>query len=85
MNEPQSENGAQALWVHPAPESSQMWAFMQQVNRDHNLRLKDYKELYQWSIDNVADFWAAVWNFVGIVSSTPYEKVFRPHAISRLA
>ena len=63
------------LWRHPAPESTQMWEFLQQMNKEHELQMKSYEDLYQWSIDNVSDFWAAVWQYTGIVSSTPFEEV----------
>lgn len=37
--------------------------------------MKSYDELYQWSIEDVASFWAAVWDYVGIVASAPYDEV----------
>ena len=63
------------LWRHPAPESTQMWEFLQKINHNQGTSMKSYDELFQWSIDNVADFWAAVWDYVGIVASVPYEEV----------
>jgi acetoacetyl-CoA synthetase len=35
----------------------------------------DYKELWQWSVDKPADFWATVWEYFQIQSHTPYIKV----------
>lgn len=52
-----------------------MWDFMQQMNKEHRLQLKTYKELYQWSIDNIAEFWDAAWRFTGIRASAPYKQV----------
>ncbi|MFO7598398.1 MAG: acetoacetate--CoA ligase, partial [Candidatus Desulfacyla sp.] len=31
--------------------------------------------LYQWSIDNIPDFWASMWEFAGIKASRPYTRV----------
>lgn len=72
---PQSQSLGTELWRHPAPESTQMWEFLQEANKEHGLNMKNYEELYQWSISNVSDFWAAVWQYTGIVASTPYEEV----------
>jgi acetoacetyl-CoA synthetase len=34
-----------------------------------------YDELWQWSVDHVDDFWAAIWEFFGIESETGFERV----------
>jgi len=54
-----------------------MWKFLQTVNKDKGLQLRDYDDLYNWSIDQVSDFWAAVWKFTGIRASAPYDEVGR--------
>jgi hypothetical protein len=51
---------ATELWRHGSPEATQMWKFLQHVNAKYNLTLKDYPELYKWSVDNVAEFWGDV-------------------------
>ncbi|KAF1739768.1 Acetoacetyl-CoA synthetase [Beauveria bassiana] len=61
---------AEVLWTHPDPTSTPMWQFIQRVNAEHNLALAGYPDLYRWSIDRIADFWRACWDFVGIVAST---------------
>ncbi|KAL2124807.1 hypothetical protein VTJ04DRAFT_1172 [Mycothermus thermophilus] len=71
---------AAELWRHPHPEGTQMWKFLNHVNTKYGLDLKDYQELYKWSVDNVADFWGEVWNFVGIKASKPYDQVLPPDA-----
>ncbi|KAF2148259.1 acetoacetate-CoA ligase, partial [Myriangium duriaei CBS 260.36] len=73
-------NGAHAvhpgeeLWRHPDPQSSQMWDFLTNVNKKYNKNLTTYNQLYQWSIDNVAEFWSETWQHVGIRASKPFEK-----------
>lgn len=71
----QGLDSAQELWRHPDPEQSQMWGFIQRVNEEHGLDMRSYKELHQWSIDHISDFWAAVWDYVFITSSEPYKEV----------
>ena len=48
-----------------------MQKFMERVKPG----LKGYWELYEWSIENISDFWAAVWDFTEIRFSKPYEQV----------
>lgn len=81
MDQPNNTNNTNGqdlgseLWRHSAPESTQMWDFLQTVNKEKGLQLKSYDDLYDWSIDKVADFWAAVWQFTGIKASVSYEEV----------
>ena len=49
--------------------------FISQVNQTHHLSLTSYSELYDWSINEAADFWATLWDFVGIRASRPYSAV----------
>jgi len=63
------------LWRHPDPESTQMWEFLLSVNKQYDLNLNTYEDLYQWSIKQIPNFWAAVWQYVGIRASQPYQKV----------
>lgn len=70
------------LWRHPRPESTPMWRFIQHVNTRHRLGLRGYPDLYKWSVDNVAAFWADVWDFFGIVASQMAPQVRRPRPSS---
>ncbi len=65
----------QKLWTHSDPKSSRMAAFMQDISRKYNVKLEGYEELYQWSIENIAEFWAEAWKFTGIVSSKGFDEV----------
>ncbi|MEA2413156.1 MAG: acetoacetyl-CoA synthetase [Thermoleophilaceae bacterium] len=35
----------------------------------------DYNELWQWSVDNLDEFWASIWDFFEVEASQPYERV----------
>ena len=52
-----------------------MKRFMDTVNDSHGLRLSSYSQLYKWSVENIAEFWAALWDFVGVTASRAYEQV----------
>lgn len=65
------------LWV-PSEErkrNANITCFIDMINSRHSLDIRDYHTLWQWSIDNREDFWAAVWEFGNIISSRPHEKV----------
>jgi len=65
------------LW-RPSDEwqqQSNMTAYMQWLADNRNLRFSDYDELYQWSIEHIEDFWQSIWEYFGIISTTPYTQV----------
>ncbi len=56
-------------------ENANMTRFISFVNEKYGLKIDSYWQLYDWSVDKVADFWAAVWDFVDIKASQGYEEV----------
>ena len=65
------------LW-EPSKEwikNAEVTRFIEFVNIEYGLSIKTGKELYRWSVDKIPDFWAAMWNFSGIIASKPYDKV----------
>lgn len=66
-----------ALW-EPSQErikSANMTRFMGFANDNYGANVTDFPALYQWSINNREDFWAAVWDFCGVIASKTYDKV----------
>ncbi|KAF4316498.1 hypothetical protein BBO99_00007456 [Phytophthora kernoviae] len=65
------------LWTPPLSllESSNWTKFTQLVNKHHGLTLEKPQDLWQWSVDNLEQFWEAAWDFTGMISSQPYTKV----------
>jgi len=49
--------------------------FIDFVNKKYGLEINSYAQLYDWSIENIPDFWAAMWEFGGINASREYDKV----------
>ncbi len=49
--------------------------FIDFVNKEYGQNVKNGKELYKWSVEQIPDFWAAMWDFAGIIASKKYEKV----------
>ncbi len=68
---------AKLLWK-PSEErirNSNMYRFMEIVNGKFDLKFTEYNQLHHWSIENIPDFWAAMWDFAQIVHSRAYESV----------
>jgi acetoacetyl-CoA synthetase len=56
-------------------KNSNMYRFISFVNQRFGRDFKDYANLYDWSVNNIADFWAAAWDFLGIKASRKYDTV----------
>jgi acetoacetyl-CoA synthetase len=68
---------AKLLWK-PTDEQikkSNMYRFMKFINQTYDQNFKEYASLYDWSIDNISDFWAAFWDFADIIHSKRYDQV----------
>jgi acetoacetyl-CoA synthetase len=48
---------------------------MRWVNDRYAQDIDSYPALYQWSIDQPANFWAAWWEYARIIASQPYDRV----------
>ncbi|UCH07997.1 MAG: acetoacetate--CoA ligase [Deltaproteobacteria bacterium] len=68
---------AKLLWK-PSQErikNSNMYRFMDFANQKYGTDFSEYRPLYQWSVENIPEFWATFWDFAGIISSKPYDTV----------
>ena len=65
------------LWepTEERKKNANITRFMEFVNKRYKKNFHSYKELYDWSVDMIPDFWASVWDFVEIKSSKGYEMV----------
>ncbi len=67
-----------ALLWSPSPEWSsgtEMARFMRFASERAGKSFGDYDELWRWSVTESDAFWAAIWDFCGVVASRPYERV----------
>ncbi len=70
------------IWEPPEErkKNANMSKFIAFVNEQYGKKFDSYNELYDWSINNLADFWASVWHFCEIKASKPYHTVVtNPH------
>ena len=64
------------LWT-PSKEvqkASNMYAFMELVNREKGRNYRNYRELYRFSVDEPEAFWDILFRYLDIVHSVGYER-----------
>ncbi len=68
---------AERLW-QPTPEqieNANMTRFIRFVNERCGTSISDYDALWEWSVEAISEFWAALWDFVEIIHSKGYDQV----------
>ncbi len=65
------------LWSpsHEQVRQANITHFIEFVNRTYGLKIESYRELYDWSVDKIPDFWAAMWEFADIKASRRHDRV----------
>ena len=62
---------SQPLWT-PSEEKKEkavMTAYMRYLSKEKGLQFKTYRELWDWSVQNRADFWSTIWKFGDVRAS----------------
>lgn len=65
------------LWK-PSEErikKTNMYRFMQIINDKFGKNFDEYNPLYEWSVQNIPEFWATMWDFADIKASKAYDEV----------
>jgi acetoacetyl-CoA synthetase len=65
------------VWT-PSPEriaSATITRYREWLNASRGLQLEGYPDLWQWSVDELEDFWASIWEFFEVDASEPYQRV----------
>jgi acetoacetyl-CoA synthetase len=57
--------------------STNMYRFMTRVNEKFGTQFNEYTPLWEWSVENLEDFWAMAWDFLDIKASVPYQTVIK--------
>ena len=68
---------AEPLW-RPSPEMverSRMSEYMRWLAAERDLHFEGYHELWRWSVKDLEDFWASIWDFFDVVADPGYERV----------
>src|SRR5215469_13586623 len=71
----------------PVPEGQELWTPSAEQVADANItafqawladrgqRFNSYGELWRWSVDDLEGFWQAIWDYSGVMSSVPPDRV----------
>jgi acetoacetyl-CoA synthetase len=65
------------LW-EPSPEErerAEMTRFMRLTGERRGRQFADYDELWRWSVQELEEFWASIWEFCGVRASRPAKRV----------
>src|SRR5215210_1013192 len=65
------------LW-EPSEEFKQnanISRYMEWLKDEKGLSFEDYSELWEWSVNELEDFWASIWEYFDVQASKAYEKV----------
>ncbi|HEX3549157.1 MAG TPA: acetoacetate--CoA ligase, partial [Candidatus Elarobacter sp.] len=64
------------LWTpDPAAARETTVARFMRTLADRGLDVATYDELWRWSVSDLVGFWSEVWEFFGVRSSSPYERI----------
>jgi acetoacetyl-CoA synthetase len=56
-------------------ENANISRFMEWLKREKGLSFSDYGELWEWSVSEVEEFWASIWEYFNVKASKPYSRV----------
>src|SRR5215210_88262 len=65
------------LW-EPSEEFKQnanISRYMKWLKREKGLSFDDYGELWEWSVTELEEFWASIWEYFEVQASRPYTQV----------
>ena len=64
-----------------ALSTSRIGDFLTWVNSKHGSDFTGWDELYDWSVTEIEDFWAAVWEYFEVKAHTPYTSVLEDRSM----
>jgi acetoacetyl-CoA synthetase len=60
-------------------QNTEMARFMGWAAERRGRSFSGYEELWRWSVDQLEEFWADIWEFCEVIASKPYERVLGSH------
>jgi acetoacetyl-CoA synthetase len=62
---------AEVLWTPPPEmvERAQMTRYMRWLGEDRDVQVDDYPALWEWSVTELEDFWASIWDYFQVIGS----------------
>lgn len=73
----------QVIWepTNEQIEQTVLTQYMKWLNEKKGLSFQDYHELWKWSVDELEDFWASVWDYCDVKADRKYDRVLAEHSM----
>ena len=67
------------LWIPSIDgiENSNIIRYIKWINKKYRKFFHTYEDLYNWSVNNIEDFWESIWNYSKIIHSKKYTSVLK--------
>jgi acetoacetyl-CoA synthetase len=67
----------EVLWTPSAArmQRANLTRYMRWLGERQDVKVDDYDSLWRWSVRELEDFWASIWDFFDVHASSPYERV----------
>jgi acetoacetyl-CoA synthetase len=62
-------------------QASTLTRYTRWLQETRGLSFEDYEALWRWSVDELEDFWASIWDFCEVRAAAPYERVLGSRAM----
>ena len=74
---------APTLWTPPPGqrERTEVGRYLHWLERERGRTFPTYEDLQRWSVDDLAGFWASIWDFFEVQASEPYTAVLEYEAM----
>lgn len=65
------------LWIPSGKQAKQanLTRFLSFISKKYGLSPGSYSDVYRWSVEKPTDFWSAMWEYAGVISSKKFEAV----------
>lgn len=63
------------LWEPADPKATMAYQFMQKANKKHGTAMQTWDDLHSWSVNNISEFWAEIFEQYPIIHSGKYSQV----------
>lgn len=75
----QSKAMSQPLWqpTERYIEDSNLKKYENWLLKNKGLKFENYQQIWQWSVENLEDFWESLWQFFDVKSHSPYKTVLQ--------
>jgi acetoacetyl-CoA synthetase len=60
-------------------ESSNLKRYERWLEEHRGLTFGSYREMWEWSVGNIEEFWESLWEYFEIINHAPYERVLSSH------